>query len=75
MHQFQGATTIAGQDSSPLNMGCGSLSLPFKKREAARIDSENYKFGMRIISKKPEVETAEMMRQSHNRKMKTLQML
>lgn len=53
----------------------GSLSLPFKKREAARIDSENYKFALRIISKKPQVGTAEELRQSHNKKMKTLQMI
>ena len=53
-------------------MSPGTLSLPFKKREAARIDSENYKFAQRIMDKKPRVDTAEEMRKSHNQKMKTL---
>ena len=56
-------------------MSHGTLSLPFKKREAARIDTENYKFAQRIMAKKPRVDTADEMRKSHNKKMKTLQMI
>mmetsp|Transcript_24405 Transcript_24405/g.30327 ORF Transcript_24405/g.30327 Transcript_24405/m.30327 type:complete len:81 (-) Transcript_24405:1956-2198(-) len=37
-HQFQGVTSI----SSPI--GIGSLNFPAKKKEAARIDADNYRF-------------------------------
>ena len=46
--------------------------MPFKKREAARIDIENYKFAQRIMAKEPKVERTDVMRESHNKKMKTL---
>ena len=45
-----GATSI----SSPV--AAGSLNYPKKKREATRIDQENYKFAQRIMNSKPQVE-------------------
>ena len=51
----------------------GSLSFPAKKREAARIDQDNYSFAQRIMKQGPQVETRDRLAANFQRNMKTLQ--
>jgi len=56
-------------------MGPTSLNFPSKKREAARIDQDNYKFAQRIMNQKPQVIGRESLNASHKKKLKTLRLI
>ena len=53
----------------------GTLNLPAKKKEAARIDQENYKFAQRIMKQKPTVDRNDKLEASFKRSVKNSQML
>ena len=62
-----GTTSI----SSPIGH-VGSLNFPAKKKEAARIDADNYKFAQRIMKQRPLVQDINTLKSSHKKNVKTL---
>lgn len=60
--------------SSPV-AGPGSLNYPNKKKEATRIDQENYKFAQRIMNQKPMVDQLNSLHSKHKKNMKTIHMI
>ena len=56
-------------------MGPGTLNFPAKKKEAARVDYENYKFAQRIMNQRALVDSRDKLNESHQKNMKTLQMI
>jgi len=46
-----------------------------KKKEATRIDQENYKFAQRIMSQKPQVDKFSVLHAKHKQNLKTVHMI